>query len=306
MDPDVATILASWSPVDFVHPAVQRERVREARSALPPFVPRHGVRIEDAAVPRPDGDPVPIRVHRPAAPDSSRGTLVWIHGGAYCIGAADHEDLICSELSGRTGSTVVSVDYRLAPEHPFPAGFHDCVHVVEQVAAGALTGVPSDRVAVGGTSAGAGLAAAVALDARDRSGPDLAFQLLLYPFIDDRRQGASFSTAADAIVFNAEDARIAWDHYLGTDRDEVPAYAAPTRATDVANLPAAYVLAAGLDCLRDDAVDQAVRMMRAGVDVELHVVPDVPHGFMSLAPTTPVAEATMNEIVRALDRALEG
>ena len=305
MDADVAAVLESWAPVQFDDPAAQRALIAAARQAAPAAPPDPDVVIASVLVDRPGGPPVSVRTYHPAACDDDRGSLVWFHGGAYCIGSAEYEDSTCSQLSKRTGATVVSVDYRLAPEDPFPAGFDDCVHVVEQVAAGALEGVPAGPVAVGGASAGAGLAAATAHFARDNAGPELVFQLLLYPFLDDRLAGASFTTAADAVVFNARDARVSWAHYLGADRTTVSPYAAPARATDLSGLPPAYVLAAGLDCLRDDAVDYALGLMRAGGTVELHVLPTVPHGFLSLAPEAPISVATQAEIVSALANAFD-
>lgn len=305
MDLDVAAALASWAPVDFVDPAALRARIADARRAAPAAAVDHEVRIGSVLVDRLDGSTVPVRTYRPAGSDGSHGTLVWFHGGAYCIGSVDYEDLICSQLSKRTGASVVSVEYRLAPEDPYPAGFDDCMAVIEHIAAGGLSDVPAGPIGVGGTSAGAGLAAATALFARDNAGPQIVFQLLLYPFLDNRLAGASFATAADSIVFNARDAKISWEHYLGPDQTAVSPYAAPARANDLSGLPPAYVLAAGLDCLRDDAVDYAIRLMRSGGTVELHVLPNVPHGFLSLAPATPVSTKTMETVSDALVRAFD-
>jgi acetyl esterase/lipase len=157
---------------------------------------------------------------------------------------------------------------------------------------------------VAGGSAGAGLAAAVALRARDEGAPRLRGQVLIYPFLDASLGTRSIRTLADAPVFNAEDARHCWDHYLGDQRSSPPPYGSPAAAPDLAGLPPAYVVAAGADCLRDEAVDYALRLQAAGVPTELHVIPDVPHGFSALLPTASVSRRARREFTEVLARML--
>lgn len=302
MDPELAAVLAGWTPVRFEDPAAQRAAIAEALATAPaPLLPP-GVVIESRTVPRGDGSELGLRIYRPASP--ARGTLLWFHGGAYCIGSVQQEDPMCAELSTRTDTVVVSVDYRLAPEHPYPAALDDCRLAIDWVADGGAEHDVASILAVGGTSAGAGLAAAGALRCRDEAGPSLDLQLLLYPFIDDRLDTQAFHTNAEAAVFTTADARISWSHYLRGMEGDVPVHAAPARATDLTNLPPAYVVAAGLDCLRDDALDYATGLSRAGGRVELHLLPDVPHGFLSLAPGAGVSRRVMDEVERAVIRAV--
>jgi acetyl esterase/lipase len=201
------------------------------------------------------------------------------------------------------GCAVVSVDYRLAPEHPYPAGLEDCFLALGAVAeqAGELD-LDGERLAVGGGSTGAGLAAAVALLARDRGGPALALQLLILPVLDDALDTPSVRAGTDAPMLDSAGLAAMWRLYLGPDAAGAEPYAAPARATDLTRLPAAYVMVAGMDPARDGGVGYARRLMEAGVEVELHVVPGVPHAFDVLP--LQVAERARDEYVSAVRRAL--
>jgi acetyl esterase/lipase len=308
MDPAIEAALMALPPLQFADPAAQRLAFAEQAKQMPKPPPDERTTMEKLEVPRGEPRGVAVRVFRPRDAAGSLPVVVWIHGGAYVVGSASQDDLLCSELAVRTGTVVVSVDYRLAPEDPYPAALDDCYAATCWAAAGGVQSTDPSRLAIAGASAGAGLAAAVALYARDRGGPPIAFQLLLYPFLDDRRDTPSHRAGRDAPLFTTTDAGHGWRHYLRglTGGDGVPQYASPARAVALAGLPPAYVLAAGMDCLRDEAVNYAMAMARADVAVELHLVPAVPHGFDAVAPEAAVSRRVIAEYTAALRRALDG
>jgi len=300
VDPEFTDVLAVFPPLQFTDPAAQRRAHAELRSQFPPAPRPDGVSEERPTVPAGASHEVPVRVYRSDDAGPRAGTIIWIHGGGFCIGTPDEDEAHCLRLAADLSVVVVSVDYRLAPEHPFPAGFDDCYAVLLDVAARQGDTYPRGALVVAGASAGAGLAAAVALRARDEGGPRIRGQVLVTPFLDAALGTPSMRALADAPVFDAEHARTCWDHYLGARRSAPPAYASPSAATDMADLPSAYVLAAGADCLRDEAIDYAVRLQDAGVPTELHVIPGVPHGFTGLLPTATAsrrARRDLNEVL---------
>jgi acetyl esterase/lipase len=306
VDPDFVDILAAFPMLQFIDPPAQRAAGEEIRAQLPPVVLPDNVDIDHRTLAAEDAHPVPVRVYRAAGTADEAGVIVWIHGGGYCVGNLDEDEAHCARLAADLHAVVVSIDYRLAPEYPFPDGFNDCFAVVRQVAALQGSDYPTGPVVVSGASAGAGLAAAVALRARDEAGPRLRGQVLLYPFLDSTLRAESITTLADAPVFNADHARVCWEHYLGDQRATPPAYGSPPAARDLTALPPAYVLVAGADCLRDEAIDYAMRLQAAGVPVELHVIPDVPHGFAALLPTATVSRRSRRELNDVLTRMLAG
>ena len=245
-----------------------------------------------------DGHPIPLRLYRP---DRSReGPLVVdIHGGGMIAGTLDQQEALLKSLSARAELPFLTPDYRLAPEHPDPAPVEDCYATVCWAAARATElGIDPARIAVMGGSAGGGLAAGVTLLARDRGGPAIARQLLIYPMLDDRTRTAD-PQMAHALLWGVDDNVTGWDALLGAGEDgDVSIYAAPARATDLSNLPPAYIDVGALDLFRDEDVAYATRLARAGVPTELHVLPGVPHAFDILAPGSAVAR-------RALDGRLQ-
>jgi acetyl esterase/lipase len=306
MDPEVEAALTALPPLQFADPAAQRLTFAEWAMEMPPPPPDERTTMEKLELPRGKPGGVPVRVFRPRDAPGWLPVVVWIHGGAYVVGSASQDDLLCSDLAVRTGTVVVSVDYRLAPEHPYPDALNDCFAATRWAAAGGVQGTDPARLAIAGASAGAGLAAAVALYARDHGGPPIAFQLLLYPYLDDRRDTPSHRAGGDAPLFTTADAEHGWRHYLRglAGGASVPPYAAPARAVTLTGLPPAYVLAAGMDCLRDEAVNYAMAMARDGVAVELHLVPAVPHGFDAVAPGAAVSRRVISEYAAALRRSL--
>jgi acetyl esterase/lipase len=202
---------------------------------------------------------------------------------------------------------VVAVEYRLAPETPFPGGLEDCYTALRWLAAEAGDlGVDPDRIAIAGYSAGGGLCAALALLARDRGGPRIRFQYLGVPEVDDRLETRSSREFVDTPVWNRPLAELSWDHYLGVGKrggDDVSPYAAPARATDLTGLPPAYISAMEFDPLRDEGIAYAMKLIDAGVPVELHVFPGTFHASVLVAFAQQSQREAAEEVV-VLRRAL--
>lgn len=266
-----------------------------------------GVRVEDRTVPGPDGG-VAVRVFAPEGrvADDRPGVLS-IHGGGFAVGSMALDDATNGALAREVGAVVVSVDYRLAPEHPFPAAADDCyAAAVWMSTQAAELGVDPACIAVLGNSAGGGLAATVALLARDRGGPPLAMQVLLEPELDDRLQTHSMRNGTATVGWSSTKAALSWSYYLGGDVDVPPRHAAPARTEDLSGLPRAYVAVSELDCLRDEGLEYAARLMWAGVPTELHCWPGAFHGFQSLVPTAGVSRRANASLHGALRCALVG
>ncbi|MGP4026948.1 alpha/beta hydrolase [Actinomadura sp. 3N407] len=280
MDAELAAALDGMPYVGLADPVKARTAMRDLAAALDEPVTGAGAEIQDRTIPGPPGaPPVPVRIYRPERAARPAPVLVYFHGGGFVTGGLENEHGRCAAFAAKDGIAVVSVDYRLAPEHPFPDGFEDCYAATvwaHEHAAG--FGGDPERVAVGGGSAGGALAAAVALRARDEGGPPLVFQMLLYPVLDDRMDTPSMRAFTEPPLFNRTDVEHMWRHYLG-GRVGVPAYAAPARAADLSGLPPAYVLVAEFDPLRDEDLAYAHRLIVSGVSTEVHHVPGACHGF---------------------------
>ncbi|WP_033294005.1 alpha/beta hydrolase [Amycolatopsis jejuensis] len=285
-----------------------RQGAAEMVSLLPQYDPPHPLDIRDVMVPGPDGAPeVPVRLYVPSAADSPLPALVYIHGGGFFMGSRDMDDGHASRIAAEVGAVVVSVEYRLAPEHPFPAGLEDCYAALAWVAKSASElGIDPDRLAVGGESAGGGLAAACALLARDRGGPALCFQYLEYPEIDDRLATASMLAYEDTPLWNKPAAEISWDYYLGAGKRgtaDVSPYAAPARAEDLSGLPPAFVSACQFDPLRDEDIAYAQRLAQANVPTELVLYPGTVHGS-KLVREAAISRRMNADVIAALRRGL--
>lgn len=234
-----------------------------------------------------------------------RPALLWIHGGGYVVGAAQQDDGLCGRLAAALDAVVVSVDYRLAPEHPFPAPLDDCFAAFELVHREAKAlGVDPTRVAIGGQSAGGGLAAALALRIFDARRPPPVLQLLVYPMIDDRTVLRDLDPAMMR-VWSPRANRFGWTSYLGKEpgAPDVPDHAAPARRVDLRGLPPAWVGVGTNDLFYDEDVAYAARLQDAGVPTTLEVAPGAFHGFDAVLPNAPVSRAFFEAQVAALRRA---
>ena len=287
-----------------------RRKVAELRAGMhrPPLP--EGLEIDDRRALGRDGDPdVRIRLYRPAQLTAPAAALYWIHGGGMVLGDVGMDDDWCAATAAGVGIVVASVEYRLAPEHPFPAPLEDCYAGLRWLArsAGAL-GVDDARIAVGGASAGGGLAAGLGLLARDRGEVPLAFQLLVYPMLDDRNTATDSPSATDPKVWNRRANDVGWSAYLAgrAGSDDVSPYAAPARATDLSGLPPTYVNVGDLDLFRDEDVAYAQALMRAEVAVELHVYPGAFHGSNTFVSRSALSRRWSRDEREALARALTG
>ena len=251
-------------PLIDVLPAVSLDDLDAARQGLLDLVtPMNahvdlaGVTVADHHVPGPDDAPdVLVRLYRPEGdvPAAGRPALLDIHGGGFVVGAIDMEHAFGAQVARDLGVVVAAVEYRLAPEHPFPAGIEDCYAALAWLhASAAELGIDPDRIAVGGQSAGGGLAAGTVLLARDRGGPPVCFQFLGIPELDHRLETTSMRTFVDTPMWHRASAIKSWEMYLGPDhKGDVSPYASPSLATDLRGLPPAYVTTMEFDPLRDE------------------------------------------------------
>ncbi len=223
-----------------------------------------------------------VRLFRPAGVSQPDPALLWIHGGGYVIGTAQQDDRLCRRFSSRLGMTVASVEYRLAPEHPYPAPLEDCYSALAWLAD--LPAVDRNRVAIAGASAGGGLAAALALLARDRGEVQPVFQVLAYPMLDDRSSAAAASPHHR--LWSTRSNHFGWAAYLG---DADPQVAVPARRDDLAGLPPAWIGVGTHDLFHDEDLDYARRLIEAGVPCHVEVVPGAFHGFDAVAAKAPVS-----------------
>ncbi len=244
-----------------------------------------------------------VRVHRPPL-SGPLPALLWIHGGGYIIGSAAQDDAICRHFAEAIGAVVAAVDYRLAPESPYPEPLHDCYDALGWLAN--QPDVDADRIAVGGASAGGGLAAALALLARERDEIRLAYQLLAYPMLDDRTANRTDIDEANFRLWNTKANRFGWQSYTGKPpgSPEVSGLAAPARYGDLAGLPPAWIGVGTLDLFHDEDVAYASRLRAAGVECELAEVGGAFHGFDLIRPKAGVAREFRAAQVAAVSAAL--
>jgi acetyl esterase/lipase len=296
LDPATRAVLDTLPALDLTDiPTARAERAALAARLRAGIVPDPSVAVTDDSVP---GDPpVRVRRYRPAAADPTEPLpcLVWIHGGGHVVGDVEQDDPLMEHLVATLGITTVSVDWRRAPEHPYPAELYDCYATLTWVHAQAdRLGVDRERIAVGGASSGGGSAAGLALLARDRGGPPIVAQLLVYPMLDDRTESPAHAWLDDTNLWHPTKNRLAWAAYLG-GADPVPPYAAPARATDLAGLPPAFLAVGDLDLFAEEDARYAARLIAAGVPTELHVYPGGVHGFDVFVPAGELSRKLAND-----------
>jgi acetyl esterase/lipase len=307
-DPELAPWVPMLSDLPFADFVAARDGAADLAVNLPPYKPSTPVETRDLEIPGPQDAPqVRVRVYTPAESGGPLPGMLYIHGGGFVLGDIDIFDSDAMRIAAEVGAVVVSVDYRLAPENPFPAGPEDCYAALLWTAQNATElGVDPDRIAVGGDSAGGGLSAAVALMARDRGGPALCFQYLGIPELDDRLDTPSMRAFVDTPLWNRPNAELSWDFYLGKGKrgtDDVSPYAAPARAEDLSGLPPAFVNTCEFDPLRDEGLAYAQRLAQAGVQTELHLYPGTFHGSGMIAEAA-VTKKMLADQLDALRRAL--
>ena len=296
---DIAHELPRLDLVDY-----RASRAAPGRSVDLP--PGSGVSVADLAIPTDDGRSVPVRIYRPLGAPAALPVIVHFHGGGYVVGSLETSHARCAALSEAVGAAVVSVGYRLAPEHAFPSAVEDGVAVLRWVhGAGRAQDLDVERVALHGRSAGAGLAARVAIEARNVDLP-LRFQYLNCPQLDPAATDGSM-LLTDTAFLDAATVRVAWRHYLGADGAtdaRLLANASPLHQPDLGGLPPTYIAVMQLDPLRDQGIAYATRLLASGVAVELHAYPGTFHCSSAVAPRAAVSVRELEEEFAVLRRAL--
>jgi len=309
LDPQMKIVLDMMASANL--PAFHTLTPQEARSIMARRAPvgaRQPIaRIEDRAIPGVGGD-IPIRIYTPEG-NPPMGALVYFHGGGWVLGDIEMTDEPCRMLANAARSVVVSVDYRLAPEHKFPAAPEDCYAATVWVAENAsLLKIDAGRIAVGGTSAGGTLATAVAMMARDRGGPHLAYQMLVYPATTTSLDTASHRQFAEDnyYVLSRADMKWFWGHYLSGEAEARNPYACPASARTLSGLPPALVITAEFDPLRDEGEAYAARLREEGVPSVLKRYEGVTHGFFGWPAQLDKAKTAIAEAGSALRAAIGG
>ncbi|MGE7693089.1 alpha/beta hydrolase [Lysinibacillus sp. NPDC094177] len=300
IDPELRETLSLMPPLDLDN----LEATREGLVAIAqPAQIADNISVENKMIQGPDdNDSLRLRIYKQKGKTGIFPALLWIHGGGYVIGSPEGDDLLCQRFVNEANCIVVSVDYRLAPEHPYPAPIEDCYAALKWVADHADDlGIDNTRIGVAGASAGGGLTAALALLARDRNYPNLSFQMPLYPMIDDRNNTPSALEITGHMVWNHDLNQKGWEMYLNGDNggDDVSQYAAAARAEDLSGLPFTYTCVGQLDPFRDETLQYVTRLCQAGVDVEFHLYPGCYHAFESFVPTATISQRAATEYVEA-------
>jgi acetyl esterase len=298
LDPDAERVLAMIAaagrpPIQSLRPQEAREGYRLSRRVLTPDAPEVA-HVEEITAPGAAG-PIPLRKYRGLGTSGKLPALIFMHGGGFCIGDRDTHDYVCRKIANHAGCAVISVEYRLAPEHKFPAAIEDCAAAVSWVAKKAqMLGLDAARLAVGGDSAGGNVSAVMAHMARDGDLPHLRFQMLLYPSVEMSMRHASYHRDFSCLPLNAEAVRYFHNHYLRDASDQADWRASPLRASVFKGLAPAFILTAGYDPLRDEGAEYAHLLEESDVPTTFLHMSDQMHGFL-----------TMGRIIRAADTGLE-
>jgi len=305
LDPQAQKVLDAMAalnlkPVEESTPDEARESMRSRTAALGPV--EDVAAVADHRVPVAGGE-ITVRVYTPAG-TGPHPALVFYHGGGWVIGDLETHDGICRSLTNAAGCVVVSVDYRLAPEHRYPVAVEDAYAALQWVrGTGSRVGIDPRRVAVGGDSAGGNLSAVVSLMARDRRTAPPVFQALIYPVTDTTLDTPSYQENATGYVLTREGMRWFFGHYLAREEQGREPYASPLRAANLAGLPPALVITAGCDPLRDEGEAYAARLRDAGVSVTHIRYPGMFHGFFRMTRILDTAKAALDEVAGALRKA---
>jgi acetyl esterase len=307
LDPQVKVLLdqmaaANQPPFHSQSPVDARKAMEAMLNVLGPGPEVH--KVEDRKIPGPAGD-IPIRIYTPAG--KPNGILVYFHGGGWVVGDLASHDYVCRVFTNETGCTVVAIDYRLAPEHLFPAGPDDCYAATQWASKNAASlGCDADHIAVGGDSAGGNLAAAISLMARDRGGPRIRHQMLIYPVTDSAMDTPSYKEfTADGFVLSKLDMEWFWNYYIPNAKDRENPYASPARAKDLKNLPPAHIITASHDPLRDEGEAFAELLKKAGNKVKVKRYEGVVHGFVSLQAAIDQGKTATRELADELKASLK-
>ncbi|GAB2554172.1 alpha/beta hydrolase [Nocardia heshunensis] len=305
--PELAALLDRMPerPNFFDDIAATRRNFQASMDSLP--LDTSGVDIQNLDIDGPDGNLIPISVYRPKGVEETLPAVLHIHGGSFAFGRSrPGEDRTAIAIAEEVGAVAVSVDYRLAPEHRYPAGMEDCYAALVWIAEHATDlRVDAQRIAVIGKSAGGGLTASLTLLSRDRGGPAIAYQSMYIPTVDHRHDSDSARLITDRRILNNTDMKQTYQHYLPElESGTVPVYASPALVEDLSGLPPAFVLACDLDPLRDEALDYARRLMDSGVPVTVCNVPGTWHLFELAAPDSAVARSTQRKWLGDLRAAL--
>jgi len=307
LDPDAQVLLdamlkANRPAFETLSAAQARQQMKEVRALLKQPVPEVA-EVRDISAPGPHGD-IPIRLYRAkAASDEAQPALVFVHGGGWVFGDLDTHDNLCRAIANSADGTVLSVDYRLAPEHKFPKAVDDSWAAFTWAHANAAElSIDPDRLAIGGDSAGGNLAAVVAIEAKQRGGPRIASQILLYPVVDMAQNTNSYKELAKG--YNLTASVMAWfrDHYLNGPADIANWRASPILASDIAGLPPAFIAVAGCDPLHDEGVAYAKLLKQNDVAVTLRRFPGQMHGFASMSGFLKAADEVIADIGAALKK----
>jgi len=309
LDPQAANVIdlivkSGRPPYHQLTPKDARQMFRETRPASTPPAPQIGA-VRDVLTE--GAQAIPLRVYRPPGVSDSRRlpVLVYFHGGGWVIGDLETHDVLCRQLTAEAGVSVIAVDYRLAPEHKFPAAADDAWAATRWIAAHAAElGVDADRLAVGGDSAGGNLAAVVALLAREAGGPRIALQILLYPVTDLVSESQSYADLADGYMLTRDSMRWFRALYLAKEQDAADWRVSPLRAPSLAGLPPALVVTAGYDPLRDEGEAYARRLREAGVSVDAVSFGGMIHGFVPMGRLIDTAFRGVSLITGSLRQAL--
>lgn len=308
LDPQAKALLEEMegnSPdITTMEPAVAREAMSEMRRARRAYW-QPAAKVQNVTVPGPEG-PIPVRIYAPAI-SGELPALVYFHGGGFVLGNLDNCDGVCNVMADAGSCVVVSVDYRLAPEHKFPSGAQDCLAVTEWVASNArqLQCDPR-RIGVGGESAGGNLAAVVALAARDRGGPRLASQILVYPVTDATMAAPSYQENGEGYFLSRGMMEWFWNHYLDDDDDRKNPFISPLHAKNLQGLPPALVITAEFDPLRDEGEAYAGRLDQAGVPVTCTRYPGMIHGFVGMAERLDLGRRAIVQITNFVRAGMSG